>query len=43
MIVVDVGGDGSNVRREIVDKAVEIIPRFIDIAKSLGLDVDDVN
>jgi hypothetical protein len=30
-------------RREIVDKAIKIIPRFIDIANSLGLDRSDVN
>jgi len=28
---------------EIIDKATRLIPRFMDIAKSLGLDMDDVN
>jgi hypothetical protein len=47
---VDVGGDVKileeiveDARREIVDKAVLIIPSFIDIANSLGLDMDHVN
>jgi len=50
IVGVDVGGDVKmlekmvkNVRREIVDKAVKMIPRFMDIAKYLGLDMDDVN
>ena len=29
--------------REIVDKAIEIFPRFIDIAECLRLNIDDVN
>jgi len=33
----------EEVRREIVDKASEIIPRFMDIADSLGLNRDDIN
>ena len=33
----------EDVRREIVEKATRLIPRFMDIAKSLGLDMDDVN
>jgi hypothetical protein len=33
----------EDVRREVVDKAIKIIPRFIDIANSLGLDGDDIN
>jgi len=33
----------KDVRREIVDRAIKLIPGFIDIAKSLGLDMDDVN
>jgi len=33
----------EDARREIVDKAINIIPRFIDIANSLGLDRSDVN
>jgi hypothetical protein len=33
----------EDARREIVDKAIKIIPRFIDIANSLGLDRSDVN
>jgi hypothetical protein len=33
----------EDVRRKIVDKAIKIIPRFIDIANSLGLDRDDIN
>jgi len=50
IVGVDVGGDVKileemveDVRREIVDKAIKIIPRFIDIANSLGLDRSDVN
>lgn len=33
----------EDVRKEIVDKAIEIIPRFINMADSLGLDRDDIN
>ena len=33
----------EDVRREIVDRAIKLIPGFTDIAKSLGLDMDDVN
>jgi len=33
----------KDVRREIVDRAIKLIPGFIDIARGLGLDVDDVN
>jgi len=50
MVGVDVGGDVKileemveDARREIVDKAIKIIPRFIDIANSLGLGGDDIN
>jgi len=50
MVGVDVGSNVKilekmveDVRREIVDRAIKLIPGFIDIAKSLGLDVDDVN
>ena len=50
IVGVDVGGDVKileemveDARREIVDKAIKIIPRFIDIANSLGLDRSDVN
>jgi len=50
MIGVDVGSNVKilekmveDVRREIIDKATRLILGFIDIAKSLGLDVDDVN
>jgi len=50
MIGVDVGSNVKileriveDVRREIVDRAIKLIPGFIDIAKSLGLDMDDVN
>jgi len=50
MVGVDVGSDAKvlekmveDVRREIIDKATRLIPRFIDIAKNLGLDIDDVN
>jgi len=28
---------------EIVEKAVKLIPRFMDIAKNLGLDSDGIN
>jgi hypothetical protein len=50
IIGVDVGSDVKilkemveDARREIVDKAVQIIPRFIDIADSLGLNRDDIS
>jgi hypothetical protein len=50
MIGVDVGSDirmlekmVEDVRREIVDRATRLIQGFMDIAKSLGLDMDDVN
>ena len=50
MIGVNVGSDirmlekmVEDVRREIIDKATRLIPRFMDIAKSLGLDRDDIN
>jgi len=50
MIGVDVGSDirmlekmVEDVRREIVDRATRLIPGFMDIARGLGLDVDDVN
>jgi hypothetical protein len=50
IVGVDVGGDVKileeiveDARREIVDKAINIIPRFIDIANSLGLDRDDID
>jgi len=33
----------KDVRREIVDRAIKLIPRFTDIAKNLGLDSDDIN
>jgi len=33
----------EDARREIIDKATRLIPGFIDIARGLGLDVDDVN
>jgi len=33
----------EDVRREIVDKAIEIIPRFIDIAECLGLYMNDMD
>ena len=33
----------EDVRREIVDRAIKLIPGFTDIAKNLGLDMDDVN
>jgi hypothetical protein len=33
----------EDARREIVDKAIKITPRFIEIADSLGLDRSDVN
>jgi hypothetical protein len=50
MVGVDVGGDVrileeivEDARREIVDKAIKIIPRFMEIANRLGLDRDDIN
>jgi hypothetical protein len=50
IVGVDVGGEVKileemveDVRREIVDKAIKIIPRFMEIANSLGLGRDDVN
>jgi hypothetical protein len=50
IVGVDVGGDVKileemveDARKEVVDKAVQIIPRFIDMANSLGLDRDDIN
>jgi hypothetical protein len=50
IVGVDVGGDVKileemveDARKEIVDKAIQIIPRFIDIANSLGLGGDDIN
>jgi hypothetical protein len=50
VVGVDVGGDVKmleemveDARREIVDKAIKVIPRFIDIADSLGLSGDDIN
>jgi hypothetical protein len=50
IVDVDVGGDVKisekmveDVRREIIDKAINNIPRFMDIADSLGLDRDDIN
>ena len=33
----------EDVRREIVDRAIKLIPGFIDIAKNLGLDRNDSN
>jgi hypothetical protein len=50
MVGVDVGGDVKileemveDARREVVDKAIKIIPRFMEIANSLGLGGDDIN
>ena len=50
VIGVDFGSDVKmlekmveDARKEIVNKAINIIPRFMDIADSLGLDRDDVN
>jgi hypothetical protein len=50
MVGVDVGGDVKileemveDARRRVVDKAIKIIPRFINIANSLGLDGDDIS
>ncbi len=33
----------EDVRREAVDKSIKLTPGFIDIAKYLGLNVDDVD
>jgi hypothetical protein len=33
----------EDVRKEIVDRAIKLIPGFMDIAKSLGLDSEDIN
>jgi hypothetical protein len=50
VVGVDVGGDVKileemieDARRETVNKAIEIIPGFIDIADSLGLGGDDIS
>jgi len=50
MVGVDVGSDikmlekmVEDVRREIIDRAIKLIPGFMDIAKSLGLDSEDIN
>ena len=50
MVGVDVGSDTrmlekmvEDVRREIVDRAIKLIPGFIDIAKSLGLNRNDID
>ena len=50
MIGVDAGSDikmlekmVEDVRKEIADKATRLIPGFINIAKYLGLDLDDIN
>jgi hypothetical protein len=50
IIGIDVGSNArileemvEDARRETVDKAIEIIPGFIDIANSLGLDEDDIS
>jgi len=50
MIGIDVGSNVKTLekmvedaRREIIDKATRLIPGFTDVAKNLGLDVDDVN
>jgi len=50
IVGVDVGGDVKilermveDVRKEVVDKAVKVIPKFIDIANNLGLGKDDIN
>ncbi|MCL7389734.1 MAG: hypothetical protein LZ173_07385, partial [Thaumarchaeota archaeon] len=50
VVGVDVGGDVKileemveDARGETVDKAIEIIPGFIDIADSLGLNRDDIS
>jgi len=50
MIGVNVGSDirmlekiVKDARREIIDKATKLTPEFMNIAKSLGLDRDDIN
>jgi len=50
MFDVDVGSDlkmlkkmVEDARREVVNRAIRLIPGFIDIAKCLGLDRDDIN
>jgi len=50
MVGVDVGSDTrmlekmvEDVRREIVDRAIKLIPGFMDIAKSLGLNRNDID
>jgi hypothetical protein len=50
VVGVGVGGDVKileemveDARKEIADKAIKIIPRFMEIANSLGLDRDDIN
>ena len=50
IVGVDVGSDVEilekmveDARKEIVNKAIHIIPRFINIANTLGLDRNDVN
>ena len=50
MVGVDVGSDikmlekmVEDVRREIVDEAIRLIPRFMDIAKSIGLGMYDID
>jgi len=50
MVGVDVGSNVKilekmveDVRREIIDRAIKLIPGFMDIAKSLGLDSEDIN
>jgi len=50
MVGVDVRSDVKilekmveDARREIIDKAINIIPRFVDIADSLGLNRDDIS
>jgi len=50
IVGIDVGSDAKvlekmvkDVRREIIDKAIETIPRFTDIVKSLELDIEDIN
>jgi hypothetical protein len=50
VVGVNVGGDikileetVEDARKEVVDKAIRIIPRFTDIANSLGLGKDDIN
>ena len=50
IVGVDVGSDVEilekmveDARKEIANKAIHIIPRFINIANTLGLDRNDVN